>query len=145
MFCNKLTDSSPLSPSLVRRKLLFALHLPSQRQIDARSNRIEHKGFGETSVPGKIGGAAGGACGERGLRRTFNIFYFHAEMVNPLAPVARRKDRQIDMAVRQINRLAMFAGFTTASNLTKTERRLVKPREFFGVLRQQCDMSNACH
>ena len=57
-------------------------------------------------------------------------------MKDPFFAVARRQNRQIDMAVGKINRLSVFAGFTAARDLVETERGLLKLRELLGVLRQ---------
>jgi len=92
-------------------------HLPSQRQIDARSHRIEDKGFGKSSIPRKIGGTTGGTGGLGGFDRCLHVLHFHAKVKNSLAAVSRRKNRQIDVAVRKIDRAAVLGRFTASRDL----------------------------
>ena len=108
-----------------------ATRLSNQAKIDARADRVEHKGLGETSILWQIGRATRGARRKRGLRCAADIFDFHAEVIDPLAPITRRQNRQIDMAVGQVNRSAVLGGFTAARHFIESETRSDKtPRVF---------------
>src|SRR5690242_15991901 len=66
-------------------------------------------------------------------------------MVNSFSAIARRQNRQIDVAIRNVNCLAMLTGFPAARNFLESECGFVKFRKLFSVLGQQCDVSNSCH
>ena len=110
------------------------LDLPPQRQIDARAHGIEDEGFGEAAVSWQFRGSTGGAGGFGGFRGGFDILDFHAEVIDPFAPVARRQDRQVDVTIGKIDRAAILGRLAAAGDLVKTERCSVELREFFGVL-----------
>src|SRR4030095_16297598 len=74
-------------------------HFPTQGQVNSGAHRIQDKRFGKTSVSGKLGGSAGSPGRQRGLRGSLHIFPFHTEMVDPFATIARRQNREIDVAV----------------------------------------------
>ena len=65
---------------------------------------------------GKICRSARGASGERGLRRSFYMFDFHAEVINAFAAVAGRQNGEVDVAVGKIDRPAVLTRFTAASD-----------------------------
>ena len=70
------------------------------------------------------------------MRGALYIFHFHAEVIDPFATIARRENSKIDVAVGKINRSPVLARFAAPRDLFETERRFVKLRKFFGILRE---------
>src|ERR1041384_6999192 len=122
-----------------------SINFPTQREIDPGADWIEDKGLGKAAVAWKIGRSPSVSSAKRGFRCALNILHFHAEMVNSFSAIARRQNGEIDMAIGNVDRLAMLARFAAAGNFLESERGFVEFRKLFSILGQQRDMSDPCH
>jgi hypothetical protein len=74
-------------------------------------------------------------------RRALNVFHLDAEVENTFAPVARRQQGQIDMAIRDVDGFAVVAA---ARDFFKAEGVLVKLRKFRRLGGENGDMCDPC-
>src|SRR6476620_4977105 len=106
--------------------IFVSSNFPTQREIDPGADWIEHKRLGKAAVARKISVSTGSSSANRGFCCALNILHFHAEMVNSFSAIARRQNGEIDMAIGNVDRLAMLARFATAGNFLESERGFVE-------------------